>query len=257
LKLKDRVALVTGASRRSGIGAAICRALAAEGATIFFTHWAPYDRTMNWNADENAPQALAEEISNLGVRCEHMSADLSQPETPARIMYNLEAEMGMASILVNNATHSVNGGYETLNAAIIDAHYLVNMRGMMLLSAEFVRRFKASHGGRIINLTSGQSLAPMPEELAYATTKGAVEAFTTSLSASVGERGITVNAVDPGPTDTGWISDELRPHLLARFPQGRLGMPEDAARLIAFLATDDAGWITGQVIHSHGGFHHT
>jgi 3-oxoacyl-[acyl-carrier protein] reductase len=128
------------------------------------------------------------------------------------------------------------------------------MRAAMLLAAEFARRFRAGDRGRIINITSGQSLGPMPDELAYGATKGAIEAFTRSLAPAVAAKGITVNAVDPGPTDTGWITPELRDVLLPRFPMGRLGTPMDAARLIAWLASPDAGWVTGQVIHSRGGF---
>jgi 3-oxoacyl-[acyl-carrier protein] reductase len=94
----------------------------------------------------------------------------------------------------------------------------------------------------------------MPSELAYAATKGAVEAFTLSLAAGVAAKGITVNAVNPGPTDTGWMTTELAARLTRAFPAGRLGQPEDAARLVAFLAGDDAEWITGQIIHSEGGF---
>ena len=94
----------------------------------------------------------------------------------------------------------------------------------------------------------------MPGELAYAATKGAVEAFTVTLAAEVAPLGLTVNAINPGPTDTGWMSEELRAALLARLPFGRIGRPEDAARLVAFLASEDAAWITGQVIHSEGGF---
>ncbi len=94
----------------------------------------------------------------------------------------------------------------------------------------------------------------MEDELAYGMTKGAIEAFTKSLAAGVGPRGITVNAVNPGPTDTGWMTEELKRGLLPRFALGRLGQPEDAARLVAFLAGDEATWITGQTIHSEGGF---
>ena len=94
----------------------------------------------------------------------------------------------------------------------------------------------------------------MPGELAYAASKGAIAAFTRSLSAEVGLLGITVNAVNPGPTDTGWMTQELRATLLPRFALGRVGLPEDAARLVAWLATDEAAWITGQIIDSAGGF---
>lgn len=249
-----RIALVTGASRRIGIGMAICRALASYGVDIAFTTWTRYDGEMPWGVDSDAPAVLEAEIREIGVRCTHLEADLSQPETPVKVLDFVEGQLGPVSILVNNATYSTDDGYQALNAATLDAHYAVNMRGTFLLSVEFVRRFDAGEGGRIINLTSGQGLGPMPSELAYAATKGAVEAFTVSLAGGVGSKGITVNAVDPGPTDTGWMNDELKSILQPRFPTGRIGMPQDAARLIAFLASEEAGWITGQIIHSNGGF---
>jgi 3-oxoacyl-[acyl-carrier protein] reductase len=94
----------------------------------------------------------------------------------------------------------------------------------------------------------------MVGEIAYAATKGAIDALTVTLAAEVASQGITVNAVNPGPTDSGWITGELRQELLSRFPMGRLGQPDDAARLVAFLVSDEAEWITGQIIHSEGGF---
>ena len=123
---------------------------------------------------------------------------------------------------------------------------------MALLCREFVCNFEAKTGGRIINLTSGQSLHPMPNELAYAASKGAVEALTLSLSPALAARGITINAVDPGGTDTGWMSEDLKKHLIARAPMGRIGLPEDAAKLVVFLASEEAQWITGQIVHSRG-----
>jgi len=121
-----------------------------------------------------------------------------------------------------------------------------------LLCVEFVRAFPAKGLGRIVNLTSGQGIGPLPKELAYAATKGGVESFTLSMSAAVASRGITVNAVDPGPTDTGWMSAGLRESLRSTAPMGRLGTPQDAARIITFLASKQAGWVTGQVIRSRG-----
>ncbi len=125
---------------------------------------------------------------------------------------------------------------------------------MALLSVEFARRYGNGSGKRIVNLSSGQARGPMVDELAYVATKGAIEAFTLSLSAEVATLGITVNAVNPGPTDTGWMTEWLKAELVRKTGLGRLGQPEDAARLIAFLCSDAAGWITGQVIHSEGGF---
>lgn len=252
--LHGRIAIVTGASRRKGIGAAICRTLAANGADIFFTHWSAFDRTLPWGADEDGPARLQSELQGMGVRCESLEIDLSKVDAPKRILDEVELRLGSPSILINNAAYSTRDGYQALDAEMLDAHYVVNMRGAFLLTVEFARRFSSKSGGRIINLTSGQSLGSMPGELAYVATKGAVEAFTVSLSAELASHDITVNAVDPGVTDTGWMTVELKQELLPRFPQGRIGLPEDAARLIAFLASDEAAWITGQVMHSRGGF---
>src|SRR5215210_4329671 len=252
--LRGRVALVTGASRRRGIGSAICLALAYRGADVFFTYWGDYDLDVSRDSDEDGPEALREELMDMGVRAEGMELDLSLPESPERLLDAAAGRLGPPSILVNNAAYSTRDGFERLDAETLDAHYAVNLRATALLSAGFARRYQGGQGGRIINLTSGQSLGPMPNELAYAATKGAIEAFTVTLAAEVGHRGITVNAVNPGPTDTGWITEELKRELTARFPAGRVGEPEDAARLVAFLAGDGARWITGQIIHSEGGF---
>lgn len=183
-------------------------------------------------------------------RCSYHRGDQTQHRQP----HSPGEELGPPSILVNNAAHSTRDGYKTLDATILDAHYAVNLRATALLCAGFARRYAGGPGGRIVNLSSGQSLGPMPGELAYIATKGAIEAFTTTLAAEVGHKGITVNAVNPGPTDTGWMDDGLRRELSEKFPSGRVGRPEDAARLVAFLAGEEAAWITGQVIHSEGGF---
>ena len=252
--LTGQVALVTGASRLRGIGAAICRALAARGANVGFSHWRPYDAAFPWSGAPSKPGELQLELTRLGVVTAAIECDLSEPDAATRLLDDVEARLGPISILVNNAAYSTRDGYDRLEAATIDAHYSVNMRATMLLAAEFSRRFSAGDGGRIINITSGQSLGPMPNELAYGATKGAIEAFTRSLAPAVATKGITVNAVNPGPTDSGWISPDLRDVLLPKFPMGRLGTSEDAARLVAWLAGPDAGWVTGQVIHSEGGF---
>jgi 3-oxoacyl-[acyl-carrier protein] reductase len=252
--VEGRVALVTGASRRRGIGTAICRALAANGADVFFSHWLPFDRTQPVGADPDAPAALQEELRSTGVRAEGIEIDLSLPDSPGRLLDAVAERLGLPSILVNNAAYSTRDGFEKLDAETLDAHYAINLRATALLSVGFARRYPGGPGGRIVNLTSGQSLGPMPGELAYAATKGAFEAFTVTLAAEVGHRGITVNAVNPGPTDTGWMIEEIKEELSAKFPSGRVGEPEDAARLVAFLASDEARWITGQILHSEGGF---
>ncbi len=250
-----RIAIVTGASRRLGIGAAVCRALAQAGVDILFTHWTAYDRRMPWGAESEEPDDLKKQVQNLGVRCEHLSIDLARLDASKYVFQEVNRRLGPASILVNNAVHDdMTASFDQLDATILDAYYAVNMRGAMLLSIDFARNFQGQAGGRIINLTSGQGRGAMPGKLSYAATKGAIEAFTVTLAVEVAPRGITVNAVDPGPTDTGWMSEEVKNELLPRFPMGRIGQPEDAARLITFLASEEAGWITGQIIRSTGGF---
>ena len=250
--LRGRVALVTGVGRERGIGSAVCRALASSGADVVLSYWRAYDREMHLASDE--PGVLLGELRALGVRAEGAEMDLSLPDS-ARLLLDAAGErLGRPSILVNTAAYSTRDGFEALNAEMLDAHYAVNVRAMALLSVDFARRYPGGPGGRIVNFSSGQSLGPMPGELAYVATKGAIEAFTRTLAVEVGHKGITVNAINPGPTDTGWISEDLEKEVLPKFPLGRIGQPEDAARLVAFLASDEAAWITGQVIHSEGGF---
>jgi 3-oxoacyl-[acyl-carrier protein] reductase len=252
-----RSALVTGVSRQAGIGAAIARALARDGADIFITYYRPYDRAAGLAVDADEPQRILDDLRGWNIRAEGLELDLSDPKAPKELFDHVQASWGQISILVNNATCSLRDGIEKLSPEHIDQHYVVNIRAMALLCAEFVRRFQAirSQGvfGRIINLSSGQGLASMPGELAYAATKGAVDAFTRSLSAEVANLGITVNAVDPGATDTGWMPAELKAKWKAESPMGRIGTPDDAARIVRFLASPEAEWITGQVIRSRGG----
>lgn len=252
--LRGRVALVTGVTRAVGIGAAIARELAVGGADLFLGFYRPYDRKQPWGVGADEPAAIAAELRGLGVEVEALEIDLAQPASPAALVDAVLARFGRLDILVNNAACSEPGDIDALDAAQLDRHYAVNLRATALLCAEIARRRPPGPGGRIINITSGQGHAPMPGELAYAATKGGIDALTLSLSAGIAARGITVNAVDPGPTDTGWMTAELRAELERSAPLGRVGEPLDAARLVAFLASDDASYITGQILRSRGGF---
>jgi len=246
--LAGRTALVTGVSRSAGIGHAIARRLAGLGAELFLHHWAPHDREQPWGADRQGPP--------VGT-WPHAAVDLSAPEGPERLVRAArEALGGHLDILVcNHARSGGDGTLEQVDAAMLDAHWAVNTRSTLLLVREFAARHEdARPGGRVVLLTSGQGLGPMPGEIAYATAKGALAAITPTLADHLADRGITVNCVNPGPVDTGWPTPELREELRGRFPAGRWGEPDDPARLIAWLTTDDARWITGQVINSEGGF---
>lgn len=249
--LAGKIALITGASRLNGIGAAVARAFATAGADIAFTHWTRYDAGL-YGSSRSEPDQLADELRQHEVRVLPIEADLADPATPAFLLDQIERQLGPVSILVNNAAVSLHDDALTITADGLDRHYAVNVRATALLTAEFARRLPAGHGGRVINLTSGQGTGPMPEELSYATTKGAIEALTTSSAPVLARNGITINAVDPGATDTGWMSDDLKAAIAAESAFGRVGQPEDAARLILFLASDAGRWITGQVIRSRG-----
>jgi 3-oxoacyl-[acyl-carrier protein] reductase len=247
------VAVVTGVSRRIGIGAAITRSLAASGMQVFATGWSAFDGTIETGRDPDGPEVLLEEISAAGGKAVWLESDLMDVTTPSRLFAEAERQLGPVSILVNNAAYSMNAAWNEIGPEILDNHYKVNIRGTTLMTVEFARRFPGG-GGRVISLTSGQFKGPMLNEVPYASSKGAIDAFTITMAAELAPLGITVNAVGPGPTDTGWMTPELAAMLLEKHPLGRLGKPEDIARLVTFLASEQADWITGQIIHTEGGF---
>lgn len=236
-------------SRSNGIGAAIARRLAARGAALLLSGWPAYDE-----AGSAAVGALDAELASTGVNLTRRDVDLADPAAPAALLAAGRDRHGHLDILVANHTHSRPGGIAGLDAASLDRHLSVNVRATLLLVAAYAMGHDGRHGGRVVLLTSGQGRRPMPAELAYAASKGALSAVTPSLADAVAERGITVNAVNPGPTDTGWADAELQARVAAGFPSGRWGNPDDAARLVAWLCSDEAAWVTGQVLHSEGGF---
>jgi NAD(P)-dependent dehydrogenase (short-subunit alcohol dehydrogenase family) len=142
---------------------------------------------------------------------------------------------------------------EQLTGAELDLSYAVNTRATLLLVKAFAAQHDGRDGGRVVLLTSGQYAGPMPDELPYIASKGALHQVTASLACHLAPRRITVNTVDPGATDTGYASRAAYDAVLAEEPMARWGQPDDAARLIAWLASDDARWVTGQVIASNGG----
>jgi 3-oxoacyl-[acyl-carrier protein] reductase len=255
-ELRGRVALVTGVSRRKGIGFAVARQLAAMGADLLVHGFVAYDRAMPWGADADQEGLLAElrrVPSGRGTRVEWAEADLADPEAPGRVIGAAAAAFGHVDVLVANHTHSTRQPFIELGADEIDRHLAVVVRGTLLLVRDFARQHDGRPGGRVVLLTSGQHLGPMGGEVAYAAAKGALHQVTWTLSDLLIDSGITVNTVNPGPTDTGWADPEHHEGVRRAFPLGRWGQPDDAARLIAWLCTDEAGWVTGQVINSEGG----
>ncbi len=253
LNLKGKTAIITGVSRRKGIGSAIAKIFAAQGANLLLVSWPNYDRLMPWGYSDSELRDTVNEIKSHGGRCEVLEIDLSDPTAAKFIFSNVKDLFGSAEILVNNAVVDINADIFSTTENLLQQHFSVNINANVFLSAEFIRCFQSSHGGRIINLTSGQGLRPMPNNLPYAMSKSAIEALTLSLSEAAGAKGITVNAIDPGPTDTGWMTESLSNELAACSPFKRVGLPSDAANLTAFLASDESGWITGQILRSRGG----
>ncbi len=252
-ELQGRAAVVTGVSRRRGIGFATASRLAALGADLFVHSFTPFDAGQPWGADSDGLAPLLADLRAFGGKVEHGEADFADPDAPRSVMAAAVQALGHVDILVANHAYSALGTLEELSAAQIDAHLQVNVRGSLLLTQAFAAQHDGRAGGRVVLMTSGQHLHPMPGELAYVASKGALHQLTASLAAHLAPRGITVNTINPGATDTGYADEELRRAVIAREPMGRWGRPEDAARLIGWLATDDAQWVTGQIINSTGG----
>jgi 3-oxoacyl-[acyl-carrier protein] reductase len=258
LPLRGRAALVTGVSRRAGIGYAVARRLAALGASLFLHHYVPHDRDQPWGEDPGGIQAVVagvrDALAAVDASVHHLELDLALPEAPARLIEAAADAFGHLDILVCNHARGGDGPLGTLDAALLDAIWAVNTRSTILLTQAFAARHDGRPGGRVIFMTSGQDLGPMTGEVAYAASKGALASITKTLADQLADQHITLNAVNPGPVDTGYAPPEAHEVVRRHFPQQRWGVPDDPARLIAWLVTDEAAWITGQVINSEGGF---
>uniref|UniRef100_A0AAU1I5D9 SDR family oxidoreductase n=1 Tax=Streptomyces sp. NBC_00180 TaxID=2903632 RepID=A0AAU1I5D9_9ACTN len=259
LPLRGRTALVTGASRRAGIGHAVARRLAAYGASVYLHHHVPHDAAMPWGADspDDVVASVREALGDPEAQVLAGPGDLSDPAAPAELIATAAAALGgrLDILIANHAVSGSDGTLGEIDAAMLDEHWAVDTRAVLLLVQAHARLRPAGPGGRVVMMTSGQDIAGgMPGEIAYALQKGALASITRSLSTTLAEQGITVNTVNPGPVDTDYLTGEAYEAVAARFPTGRWGMPDDPARLIAWLATDEAGWITGEVINSEGGF---
>jgi 3-oxoacyl-[acyl-carrier protein] reductase len=234
------VAIVTGAGRRAGIGFAIAQRLLTDGLSVLIHSWG------------DDPAEVIAELGGIGPRLRHVEADFADPAAPRAVIDEAVRAFGRVDVLVAN--HARDSGYalEAVTAEELDITWAVNARAVVLLVQAFAAA--ASGTGRVVLFTSGQHLGSMASELPYAISKGAVHQMTRSLADALAGRGITVNAINPGPVDTGWPTPELREALLPQFPAGRWGRPEDIAPVVAWLASDAAAWVTGQVIDAEGGF---
>lgn len=249
--LAGRVALVTGASRRSAIGAAVVRRLVADGAAVLVHSWAAADGD---RADPEGAERLVEEMRAGGGTLVHVSADLADPDAPARLVAAAGEAFGRLDVLVANHARSIPQSLEELTADELDLTYAVNTRATLLLVQAFAAQREPGPGGRVVVFTSGQYHGVMPGELPYIASKAALRELTPTLAAHLVARGITVNCVNPGPNDTGYADAAAWEWVAQRNPGGRASTPEDTARLVGWLVSDEADWVTGQVIASDGGW---
>ena len=290
--LHGKTALVTGVSRRKGIGYAVAVRLAEMGASVFVQHFAPHDRDQPWGGDD-LDAVLAGIRSALvdGAVVGDLSADLAQPDAAARVMAAATALTGRLDILVaNHARSGGDGSIFDLTADMLDAHWQVNARSTLLLTRAFAEQFgdaalrdqtgaapsaprRPGEGidlpvaidefatGRVIWLTSGQINGSMRGEVAFAASKAVLAGLTPTVAGELLGHGIILNTINPGPVNTGYLDPETtdRPldgmlEYLRTIPFGRFGDPTDPARLIGWLCTTDARWMVGQVLTSDGGF---
>jgi 3-oxoacyl-[acyl-carrier protein] reductase len=278
--LRGKGVLVTGANNPRGIGAAAGKAFARLGCRVFLTYFrepAPPGRQPEVPGEElyrwlNARTAddVVEEIKKAGGTADSWEANLADPGLIPQLLDRAERAVGPVSVLVNNAAGfgwdtflpTGRGVYEAdpsyqaspLTPASYEANFAVNSRASALLMAEFARRIiaSASGWGRIINISTDAS-ASHPGAVSYGASKHALESYSRSAAMELARYGITVNVIAPGAIQTGWISPALEARLAKDFPLSRVGTPEDIAGVVAFLASEQARWVTGQTLYVGGG----
>jgi 3-oxoacyl-[acyl-carrier protein] reductase len=284
--LEGKVVAVTGANNPHGIGAAVAKAFAAQGAKVFLHYFRSKNSAHKGSGDTSSPgeafyysqqvkspEEVLKAIRDLGVQAHSWEADLSDATAIPELFNQAERALGPVAVLVNNAAHwegdtflpagvdPVNKLNElwtdrpgTLSVASFNRIFDANTRAPALLMCEFARRHveQGARWGRIVNVST-DGAACFPSEISYAASKFALESYTRSAAAELGQWGITVNAVSLGPVQTGWITPELETSILPTIPMGRIGSPEDVADVIVFLASEQARWMTGQKLYVGGG----
>src|SRR6266446_6184861 len=245
-KLNGKVAVVTGASK--GIGAAIAKQLAAEGAKV----------VVNYSSSKKDADKVVDEIAKDGGKAIAVQANLSKQADIERLFADTKKAFSRLDILVNNAGIYEFSPLENVTEEHFHKHFNLNVLGLILASQAAVRLFDSA-GGCIINIGSGAGINPPPGTSVYSATKAAVDAITKSLSKELGARKIRVNSLNPGMVETegvhtaGVLGTDFHKQIVAQTPLGRIGQPEDIGKVAAFLASDDAGWISGETLLVAGG----
>lgn len=244
-KLKDKVAIVTGGS--SGIGAGIARQLAADGARVI----------VNYASNRSSADKVVADIEAAGGRAVAVAADVTNPSEVEALVNSAIGNFGRLDIVVNNAGIYQFARIENSTEALYRRQFDINVLGPLLLVGAATPHL--GKGSSIINISSFVTRVAIPESAIYSCTKGAIDAITSVLSRELGPRGIRVNAVNPGLIETegshisGAMNSDFQIWNEKQTPLGRIGQVQDVAPIVAFLASDDAGWVTGEVILASGG----
>jgi 3-oxoacyl-[acyl-carrier protein] reductase len=245
------VALVTGVGRAVGLGAAIAVRLARDGWDVATSHWTPYDERVH-NQPDDRRKEISAALAAAGARTVSIPADLERVEAAGELFDTVEDELGPVTALVMAHCESVNSDLMSTTVESFDRHVAVNTRASWLLIRELAQRFSGpADRGRIVALTSDATVGNIP----YGASKGALDRIVIAAARELAEQRITSNVVNPGPIDTGWMSDDLRAQILQANPRGRLGLATDTASLVSFLCSPEGGWVNGQLLNSDGGLH--
>ena len=246
-KLENKVAIVTGASK--GIGAAIAKAYAAEGAAV----------VVNYAADKAGAERVVGAITAKGGKALALQGDVAKAGDVARLFAVTKETYGRVDVLVNNAGVFRFDALEAFTEEEFHREFNINVLGTLLAAREASKAF-GDRGGSIINVSSIVSESPPPGSVVYSATKGAVDTITRALAGELGSRKIRVNTIAPGGVDTegsrtlGMIGSEFETQIVSRTALGRIGQPDDIAKVAVFLASDDSAWLTGERIAAGGGF---
>jgi len=234
------IALVTGVSRRVGIGHAIAERLTGDGFTVVGAGWRHYDERMPWGSDPSAPD-LAGRFHEV---------DFEDADATSSLLPAIGRQLGPVSALVLCHCESVDSDLRTTTVESFDRHMAVNARATWQLIGGFADQFDDRAGpGRIVSITSDHTAGNLP----YGASKGAMDRIVLAAAIELADLGLTANVINPGATDTGWMDPEIERAVLRTNLQPRLGRPSDVANLVSFLCSDEGQWINGQLLSSDGG----
>ena len=240
-------ALITGVGTTKSIGAGIAQRLAEAGWDLALTHWSPYDRRLE--REMSAGQNLHSILQQSGVRISRSEFDLESSSAVEDLFAWLGGELGRADALILSHCESVPSGIMDTSLESVDRHFAVNVRASWQLIKRFASQVPDS-GGSIVALTSDHTVGNVP----YGASKAALDRIVLSCARELSHLNIRANVINPGPVDTGWMTDRVRDDLKQRQPTGELGTPRNCGGLVAFLLSPEGSWINGQLLKSDGGF---